>query len=96
MYGEPSPRSLYPARSSSQKSLGEIAYTTRFLKDHFPQDLKVRLRWEGAAQYLLYVLHQKATGTFKRFKDVPPGAHLYVGVTSSINGGYEAWGNEPR
>lgn len=77
--------------SIEEQSLGQIAYATRF-----PQNpLKPRPVWENAVQYLLYVWHQKITQALRVFNDLPWSAHLYVGVTSSINGGYEAWSNEP-
>ena len=74
-----------------EQSLGQIAYATRF-----PQGtLKPRPSWENAAQYLLYVWYQKTTKDLRGFDDLPWSAHLYVGITSSINQGYEAWNNEP-
>lgn len=73
-------------------SLGEAAYVARFVKHDFKsKNIIVQIKWDSAAQYLLYVWYQKATRSFRRFSDLPWGAHLYVGVKSSLNGGYEAW-----
>ena len=74
-----------------KESPGQIAYATRFPDN----PIKPRPSWEDAVQYLLYVWHQKITKSLRGFDDLPWSAHLYVGVTSSINYGYEAWSNEP-
>lgn len=77
--------------SIEEQSLGQIAYATRF-----PQNpLQPRPVWENAVQYLLYAWHQKITQNLRGFNDLPWSAHLYVGVTSSRNHGYEAWSSEP-
>lgn len=75
-------------------SLGQVAYTARFPNS---DTLKPRPAWEDAVQYLLYVWYQKTTKALKVLdRDIPWAAHLYVGITTSINGGYEAWKNEQQ
>ena len=100
--GHPSPRSLYPAYLKKnqpdplQRSLGEIAYTTRFNKDNFQEkSQRIQSKWESAAQYLLYVWHQRAAGVISHFTQYTWGTHLYIGVMSSINNGYDIWTGEP-
>lgn len=75
-------------------SLGQVAYAARFPNS---TNLKPRRAWEDATQYLLYVWYQKVTKVLKIFDhSIPWAAHLYVGITTSINGGYEAWKNEQQ
>ena len=100
--GQPSPRSLYPAYlkknqpDPQQRSLGEIAYISRFEKDNFQEKSQVvQSKWESAAQYLLYVWHQNTAGVISRFTEYTWGTHLYIGVMSSINDGYDIWTGEP-
>ena len=74
-----------------EDSLGQIAFATRFPKS----PLKPRPNWEDAAQFLLYVWHQKITKALKGFDNhLSWGAHLYVGIATCRNGGYEAWADE--
>lgn len=74
-----------------EDSLGQVAYAARNPNG----DLKPRKAWEDATQYLLYVWYRKVTKALKMFdQSIPWAAHLYVGITTSINDGYGAWRNE--
>ena len=97
--GEYPPQSLYPTPASREqpnpppRSLGEIAYTTRFETDDFPQ--KSRSKWERAAQYLLYTWHQRKAKVISHYKEYTWGTHLYIGIFSSRDNGYDIWTGEP-
>lgn len=98
-YGSTS-ASLYLAKAKDQpekilQSLGEIAYNTRFAKDDFHgKSSKTQAKWENAAQYLLYFWHQTVAGVIARYREFSHGAHLFIGINSSRDNGYEMWGNE--
>ena len=76
-----------------EDSLGQVAYAARNPNG----DLKPRRAWEDATQYLLFVWYQRVTKALKIFDhSIPWAAHLYVGITTSINNGYGAWKDEQQ
>ena len=77
-----------------EDSLGQVAYSARFPNS---TTLKPRRAFEDATQYLLYVWYQRVTKNLKIFDhNISWAGHLYVGITTSINNGYEAWKNEQQ
>ena len=78
-----------------QRSLGEIAFLTRFPDENYQkQKGRIRQRWEEAAFTMICMWRIAATEISPQYGDYSLGAHLYAGVFSGGSQGYAQWQSE--